>query len=85
LNVGFHRLLSGQSQELLLRKWHGDGRRFEFQRIGNYLGDMNRHAGAQAAGESAGRAQCFRGTGKAGVDHVHFELRAEDFGCGDRR
>jgi len=85
LNAGFYRLLSDQGQELLLREWHGDGRRFEFQRIGNHLRDMNRNAGAQAAGESAGRMQCYRGAGKAGVDHVDFQLRAEDFWCGDRR
>ena len=33
----------------------------------------------------AGLVESFRGARKAGVDHVDFQLRAEDFRCGDRR
>jgi len=69
----------------LLREGHGDGWCFEFQRIGNYLRHVNRHASAQAAGKSAGRVQSLGGAGKAGVDHIDFELGTENFWRGDRR
>jgi len=55
LNIGFDGLFSGEREELLLGELYGDGGRFEFQRIGDDLRNMNRDARTEAAGQSAGR------------------------------
>src|SRR5689334_8719045 len=53
-DAGLHRLFTRHGEELLLRELHRHLRRFECQRVRNYLGDVNRNATAQVASQSAG-------------------------------